>query len=58
MAPKGTSKVEGKARAKMPTSGINRCLSLDQDHLKGFISEYLQGLVRMYIVCGVKDERA
>ena len=58
MAPKGSSKGKGKARAKMPTSVINRRLSLDQDCIKGFISEHIRGLIRIYNVCGVKDERA
>jgi hypothetical protein len=42
----------------MPTSVINRRLSLDRDHIKGFISEHIRGLIRIYNVCGVKDERA
>jgi len=58
MAPKGCSKGKGKARAKMPTSVINRRLSLDRDCIKGFISEHIRGLIRIYNVCGVKDERA
>ena len=58
MAPKGSSKGKGKARAKMPTSGINRRLSFDQDSINGFISEHIHGLIRIYNVCGVKDERA
>jgi hypothetical protein len=58
MAPKGSSRGKGKARAKMPTSGINRHLSLDRDNMKGFISEHLRGLIRISNVCGIKDERA
>jgi hypothetical protein len=60
MAPKGSRKGKGKAtaRAKMPTSVINRRLSLDRDCIKGFISEHIRGLIRIYEVCGVKDERA
>jgi len=42
----------------MPTSVINRCLSLDRDCIKIFISEYIRGHIRIYNVCGVKDERA
>jgi len=42
----------------MPTSVINRRLSLDRNRIKGFISEYIRGLVRIYNVCGVEDERA
>jgi len=58
MAPKGSSKGKGKARAKMPTSVINRRLSLDRDGMKGFISEHIRGLIWIYNVCGLKDERA
>ena len=60
MAPKGSRKGKGKAtaRAKMPTSVINRRLSLDRDRIKGFVSEHIRGLIRIYNVCGVKDERA
>jgi len=58
MAPKGSSKGMAKARAKMPTSVIHRRLSLDRDSIKGFISEPICGLIRIYNVCGVKDERA
>jgi len=60
MAPKGSRKGKGKAsaRAKMPTSVINRRLSLDLDRIMGFIPEHIRGLVRIYNVCGVKDERA
>jgi hypothetical protein len=58
MAPIGSSKGEGKDRAKMPTSVINRRLSLDQDSIQGFISEHLFGHIGIYNVCGVNDERA
>jgi len=58
MAPKGSSKGTGKARAKMPTSVINRRLSLDRDRIMGFISEHICGLIRIYNVSGIKDERA
>jgi hypothetical protein len=58
MAPKGSSKGKGKPRAKMPTSVINRRLSLDRDRIKGFIAEHIRGIIRIYNVCGVKDERA
>jgi len=58
MAPKGSSKGKGKARAKMLTSVINRRLSLDRDRIKGFISEHIPGLIRIYNVSGIKDERA
>jgi len=56
MARKGSSKGKGKARAKMPTSVINRCLSLDRDRIKAFILEHIRGLIRIYNVCGVRDE--
>jgi len=60
MAPKGSRKGKGKAtaRAKMPTSVIHRRLSLDQDRIQGFISDHICGLIRIYNVCGIKDERA
>ena len=57
---KGSHKGNGKAtaRAKMLTSVINRRLLLDRDRMKGFISEHIRELIRIYNVCGVKDERA
>jgi len=58
MAPKGSSKEKGKARAKMPTLVINRRLSLDRDCITGFISEHIRGPIRIYNVCGIMDERA
>jgi len=58
MAPKGSSQGKGIAGAKMPTLVKNWCLSLDQDRMKGFISQHLSGLIRIYSVCGAKDERA
>jgi hypothetical protein len=60
MAPKGSRKGQGKAtvRAEMPTFVINRRLSLDRDRIHGFISEHNHGLLQIYNVCGVKDERA
>jgi len=58
MAPNGSSKGKGEARAKMPTSVINRRLTLDRDSINGFISEHIHGLIRIYHACGVKDERA
>jgi hypothetical protein len=58
MAPKGSCKGKGKARAKMPTSVKNRRLLLDRDRPKGFISEHIRGLIWIYNVCGIKDERA
>jgi len=44
--------------AKMPTSVINRRLLLDREHTKGFILEHIRRILRIYNVCGVKDERA
>jgi len=58
MAPEGSHKGKGKARSKMPTSVMNRRLSLDRDRIKGVISEHIHGLTRIYNVCDVKDERA
>jgi hypothetical protein len=58
MAPMGSSKGKRKVRAKIPTSVINRRLSLDRCCVKGFISEHIRGLIRMYNVCGLKDEKA
>jgi hypothetical protein len=60
MAPNGSRKGKGKetARATMPTSVINKRLSLNQDSLKRFISDQIRGLKRIYNVCGGKDERA
>jgi len=60
MAPKGSRKRKGKAtaRAKMPTSVINRRLSLDWDRIMRFISEHIRGLTCIYNVCGVKVDRA
>jgi hypothetical protein len=56
MAPKGSSKGKGQARAKMPKSVINRGLLWDRERIKGFISEHIRRLIRKYKVCGVKDE--
>jgi len=42
----------------MPTSFINRRLTLDRDRIKGYISEHIHALIRIYNVCGVKNERA
>jgi hypothetical protein len=58
MAPKGSSKRKGKARAKIPTADINRHLSLDRDRITGFISEHIRGLIQINNGHGVKDERA
>jgi hypothetical protein len=59
MAPQGRRNGTRKAtaRAKMTTAVMNRRLSLDRDRIKGFISEYIHGLIRRHNVCGVKDER-
>jgi len=58
MAPQGSSRGKGKARAMMPTSVINRRLLLDRDHIQGFILERIRGLVRIFNVCGGTDERS
>jgi hypothetical protein len=60
MAPESNRKGMGRAtpRANMPTSVITRHLSLDQDRLDGFISEHIRGHIRIFNICGVKDERA
>jgi len=42
----------------MPTLVINRRLSLDRDRIWGSIQEHIRGLIRIYNVRGVKDERA
>jgi len=60
MAPTGSRKGKGNAtaRAKMPTSVINRHLSLDRDRIQAFISEHINGLIPIYNVCGLNDESA
>jgi len=58
MAPKGSRREKRKARAKMPTSVMNRRLALDRDRIKGFISEHIGALIQTYNVCGAKDGRA
>jgi len=60
MAPKGRCKEKGNATAwaKMPTSVRNQGLLLDRDCMKGFIMEHIRGLIRIYNVCGIQDERA
>jgi hypothetical protein len=60
MATKVSHKGKGKvtASAKLTTSGINRCQFLDRDCTNGFILELIVGLIWMYKVCGLKDERA
>jgi len=60
MALNSSRKAKWKAttRAKMPTSGINWCLSLNCDGIKGYISEYIHTLTQIYNVWGVQDERA
>jgi hypothetical protein len=40
----------------MPTSVINRRLSMNRYHIKILILENIHGLVWIYNVCGVKDE--
>jgi len=53
---KGTEKATGSA--KMPTSVIHRRLSLDRKRSQGFNLEHIRGLIRIHIVCGIKDETA
>jgi len=57
VSPKGISRGKGKTRAKMPTSVINGRLSFNRDCIKGYISEHIRGLIRIYNVCGVHDEK-
>jgi hypothetical protein len=59
MAPKRSCKGLGKATAMaiMLTSLIHGRLLLDRDCIQEFISERILGLIRIYSVCGVKDER-
>jgi len=47
-----------KDRAKMLMSVINRRFSLDRDRINRFIPEPIPGLIRIYNVFGVTDERA
>jgi hypothetical protein len=49
---------KGTASAHLPTWVINRLLSLDRDHIKGFNSEPICRLVRISNVCGIQDEWA
>jgi hypothetical protein len=42
----------------MPTSVINRLLSLNQDHIKGFIPERICGLICIFNDCGIKHENS
>jgi len=60
MAPQSScqGKEKATAGAKMPTSVINRRLSLDQGRIKGFILQHILRLRQIYNVCSVKDERA
>jgi hypothetical protein len=60
VATKGSRKGKGKAtaRAQMSSLVINRRLSLDQDRIKAFPPENIGGLIRIYNVSGVKDQRA
>jgi len=60
MAANSSHKANGKAivTAKMPTSVINRSRWFDWDRIKWFISELIRGLILIFNVSGVKDERA
>jgi hypothetical protein len=59
MAPKGSRKGSEKATAgaKMLTSVINQRMLLDWDGIKGFISEHICRLIRLYKVCNLTDEK-
>jgi hypothetical protein len=56
MAPMGSTKGKVNARAKMPTSVINRRLLFNWYHIQGFILEHNSGLIRISNVCGVKGD--
>jgi hypothetical protein len=60
MSPKGSHSWKGKAtaRAKIQTSVVKLCLVLDRDHMMGFLSAHIRGLIRIYNVWGLNDERA
>ena len=60
LAPKGSRQGKGKATAAamMETLVINLCLSLDRDHIQGFILEHICGVIQTSNAWGVKDERA
>jgi len=58
MEPAGSREGQGKARAKMLTSFINRRLWSDWNRITGFISEHIGGLIWIYNICGINDERA
>jgi len=60
MAPKGSrkGKVMTTTSSKMATSVINWPLLMDQDSITGFIPEHIRGLLLIYNVCRVRDERA
>jgi hypothetical protein len=60
MPPKSSHKGYGKATARVTflTSVINRRLSLDRDRIEGFILEHIRGVVQIFHICGVQDERA
>ena len=60
MVPKGSckGKVKATARVIIPTLGINVHLLLDRDRIKRFILKHICGLIWIFNVCSVKDERA
>jgi hypothetical protein len=42
----------------MPTSVINQRLSFDRVRIQGFLSQHTHGLIRIYNLYGIKDEKA
>jgi len=46
------------ARARILTSVLNRYLALDHHSTNGMISEHIRGLIRIYNITSIKDERA
>jgi len=58
MAPNGSRNGKGKARGKMLTLVIHRRLSFNWNRIKRFISKHICGLIWIYNVFAVKDERA
>jgi hypothetical protein len=59
MAPNGSrdGKEKATARAKMPSSVMNQRLWFDRDCINRFISKHIRGLLQIYNVCGIKDDR-
>jgi len=55
MAPMGSHKAKwnATARAKIPTSVINRCQTLHRDRLQGYISQHICGLMQIFNISSV-----